>query len=85
MTIKFSSLYKHGTREFLPDVPLAFGEEAEAFFIWTGAAQPTDDPPAHTYAVDEIEVDSETRRNTDGALFVDDVQQPATVAAEQEA
>jgi hypothetical protein len=71
MAIKFNSLYKHGTREFLPGVSLSFPPEVEKFFCAALAAETTTDPAVHTYAEGDVEIDPETRRNSDGLLVAD--------------
>lgn len=79
MAIEFNSLTRHGTREFLPNVALAFPADVEDFFIKAGFAKQTDAEPVHTYEEGEVEFDPETRNNVDGKLVVDNVEAPLTV------
>lgn len=78
-TIKFHSLTKHGTLQFLPSVPLGFDDpDAAPYFVACGWADYTDETPLHTYAQGEVEIDPATRQNSTGILVSDLIQQGGT-------
>jgi hypothetical protein len=67
MAVKFTSLTKHATLQFLPNISLGFEDaDVEDYMIHAGFAVKTNDPPVHVYPKGEIEVDFDTRHNETG-------------------
>jgi len=71
MAIKFNQVVKHDRIQFFPGVSVTFEDvNAEAYFIALGWADATTEAPVHTYAADEVAIDTTTRVAETGALVL---------------